>query len=179
MFMRVALGIHGDDILAALETYWLMSHRLMVRNSHPVQRGDGRPRCPAATWWTCSRTPSTASDTLKGARTSKYARGIGLSVSSVRARGAPSRANGASDGIVPWRRCSATPRAGSTRAGRGASLCIWNRGMLISCRSWTSGGTAAPAKSPPLPRALGSGPVHATRGERRRLEPLCPNEAPG
>jgi hypothetical protein len=43
MFMR-ALGIHGDDILAALETYWLMSHRLMVRNSHPVQRGDGSPQ---------------------------------------------------------------------------------------------------------------------------------------
>jgi hypothetical protein len=34
---------------------------------------------------------------------------------------------------------------GGKRKGR--SLCIWNRGMLISCRSWTSGGTAAPAKS--------------------------------
>ena len=39
MLMRVALGIHGDDLDAAIETYECMSRRLVhSRNSHLVQQ---------------------------------------------------------------------------------------------------------------------------------------------
>jgi hypothetical protein len=118
-------------------------------------------------------------DTLKECEHLQVRR-IGLSVSNARTRRPIKGTNGASDGIVPWRRCSTTPRAGSTRAGNGRGFAMYLEPWHADIMSFVDLAERRLQRIAPrpLPRALGSGPVHATRGERRRLEPLCPNEAP-
>ena len=109
MLMRVALGIHGDDLERVKETYALMSKGTFT-HATPTLFNAGTP------------TPSMSScfllpikhdsidgifDTLKEcALISKSAGGIGVSISSVRSRGAAIRGtNGRSNGLVPMLRC--------------------------------------------------------------------------
>lgn len=50
MYMRVALGIHGTDIPAALETYDLLS-RGMFTHATPTLFNAGTPRSQLASWY--------------------------------------------------------------------------------------------------------------------------------
>lgn len=108
MLMRVAIGIHGRDIDAALETYDLMS-RGMFTHATPTlfNAGTCRPQCSSC-FLVKMKDDSISGiyDTLKEcAIISKYAGGIGLSIHNIRATGSfIAGTNGTSNGIVPMLR---------------------------------------------------------------------------
>lgn len=108
MFLRVALGIHGADVDAAVETYQLMSKRCYT-HATPTLFNAGTPR-PALSSCFLVQVQSDSIegiyDTLKDcACISKHSGGIGLHVHNVRARGSLIRGtNGQSTGILPMLR---------------------------------------------------------------------------
>lgn len=105
MYMRVALGIHGTDVDAALETYALMSQRYFTHATPTMFNAGTRHPQLASCFLLTMKEDSIAGiyDTLKQcASISKHAGGIGLSVSSIRARGTPIAGTmGVSNGLVP------------------------------------------------------------------------------
>ncbi|XP_019172904.1 PREDICTED: ribonucleoside-diphosphate reductase large subunit-like isoform X2 [Ipomoea nil] len=103
--MRVAVGIHRDDIESAIKTYHLMSQRWFTHASPTLFNG-GTPRPQLSSCFLiCMKEDSIDGiyDTLKEcAVISKSAGGIGISVHNIRATGSYIRGtNGASNGIVP------------------------------------------------------------------------------
>ncbi|KAF6157850.1 hypothetical protein GIB67_003750 [Kingdonia uniflora] len=105
MLMRVAVGIHKDDIVSALKTYHLMSQRWFTHAS-PTLFNAGTPRPQLSSCFlVCMKEDSIEGiyDTLKEcAVISKSAGGIGVSVHNIRATSSYIRGtNGASNGIVP------------------------------------------------------------------------------
>ncbi|KAJ8601814.1 hypothetical protein CTAYLR_007491 [Chrysophaeum taylorii] len=108
MIMRVAVGIHGEDIPAALETYDMMS-RKMFTHATPTLYNSGTPRPQLSSCFLLAMKEDSIEgiyDTLKRcACISKYAGGIGLSVHNVRATDSYIRgSNGTSNGIIPMLR---------------------------------------------------------------------------
>ncbi|XP_052310740.1 ribonucleoside-diphosphate reductase large subunit isoform X1 [Populus trichocarpa] len=108
MLMRVAVGIHKDDIDSALKTYHLMSQRWFTHAS-PTLFNAGTPRPQLSSCFlVCMKDDSIEGiyDTLKEcAVISKSAGGIGVSVHNIRATGSYIRGtNGTSNGIVPMLR---------------------------------------------------------------------------
>ena len=108
MLMRVAVGIHGADIDAAVRTYHLLSERWFTHAS-PTLFNAGTPRPQLSSCFlVCSKGDSIEGiyDTLKEcAVISKSAGGIGLSIHDIRATGSYIRGtNGASNGVVPMLR---------------------------------------------------------------------------
>ena len=108
MIMRVALGIHGNDIDAALESYDLMSRQYFT-HATPTLYNAGTPKPQLSSCFLLSMKDDSIIgiyDTLKNcAVISKYAGGIGLSVHNVRAANSYIRGtNGSSNGIVPMLR---------------------------------------------------------------------------
>lgn len=108
LLMRVAVGIHMGDIERVLETYNLLSQRFFT-HATPTLFNAGTPNPQMSSCFlTCVREDSIDGiyDTLKNcAVISKYAGGIGLSISNVRASASYIRGtNGTSNGIVPMLR---------------------------------------------------------------------------
>ncbi|PKA58347.1 Ribonucleoside-diphosphate reductase large subunit [Apostasia shenzhenica] len=108
MLMRVAVGIHKDDIESAIRTYHLMSQRWFTHAS-PTLFNAGTPRPQLSSCFlVCMKDDSIEGiyDTLKEcAVISKSAGGIGVSVHNIRATGSYIRGtNGTSNGIVPMLR---------------------------------------------------------------------------
>ena len=108
MLMRVAVGIHMDDIDSVLETYNLLSQRFFT-HATPTLFNAGTPNPQMSSCFlTCVKEDSIDGiyDTLKNcAVISKYAGGIGMSISNVRASASYIRGtNGTSNGIVPMLR---------------------------------------------------------------------------
>lgn len=108
MLMRVAIGIHENDVEQALRTYHLMSGRWFTHAS-PTLFNAGTPRPQLSSCFLlCMKDDSIDGiyDTLKQcAVISKSAGGIGLSVHNIRATGSYIRGtNGTSNGIVPMLR---------------------------------------------------------------------------
>ena len=110
MYMRVAVGIHGDDIARVKETYDLMSRRFFIHATPTLfNAGTNHPQMSSCFLLTVSGDGDSIDgifDTLKQcAHISKWSGGIGLSVSSVRANGSKIKGtNGVADGIVPMLR---------------------------------------------------------------------------
>ena len=110
MYMRVAVGIHGDDIERVKETYDLMSRRFFIHATPTLfNAGTNHPQMSSCFLLTVSGDGDSIDgifDTLKQcAHISKWSGGIGLSVSSVRANGSKIKGtNGVADGIVPMLR---------------------------------------------------------------------------
>ena len=105
LFMRVALGIHGNDIKDALLTYDLMSKKYFT-HATPTLFNAGTPRPQLSSCFLLSVDGDSIDkifDTVKEcAMISKYAGGIGIHVHDIRAKGSIIRGtNGISDGIVP------------------------------------------------------------------------------
>lgn len=105
LLMRVALGVHGDDIEAALESYDLMSRGLFTHAS-PTLFNAGTPRPSLASCFLLD-TQDSIEDIFKtvaeSAVVSKSAGGIGLNMHGVRAAGSYIRGTGGkSNGIVPF-----------------------------------------------------------------------------
>jgi ribonucleotide reductase alpha subunit len=108
MLMRVALGIHGDDIPSVIETYDFLSQRFFT-HATPTLFNAGTPNAQMSSCFLLATKDDSIDgiyDTLKNcAVISKYAGGIGLSVHNVRASQSYIRGtNGTSNGIVPMLR---------------------------------------------------------------------------
>jgi len=108
MLMRVAVGIHGEDIDAAIETYDLLSQKLFTHAS-PTLFNAATPRPQLSSCFLLTM----ASDSIEGiydtlkqcALISKSAGGIGLNVHCIRAGGSYiAGTNGNSNGLVPMLR---------------------------------------------------------------------------
>lgn len=108
MWMRVALGIHGENIDAALESYDLMSRNYFT-HATPTLYNAGTPRPQLSSCFLLMMKDDSIDgiyDTLKQcAVISKYAGGIGLAIHNIRASSSYIRGtNGTSNGIVPMLR---------------------------------------------------------------------------
>ena len=108
MWMRVALGIHSDDLVKAKETYELMSKKYFT-HATPTLFNAGTPRPQLSSCYLIAM----ESDSIKGiyntlgdcAAISKWAGGIGMHIHNVRGSGSHIRGtNGTSNGIVPMLR---------------------------------------------------------------------------
>jgi ribonucleoside-diphosphate reductase alpha chain len=108
MWMRVAIGIHGNDIKDVLETYDLMSKKYFT-HATPTLFNAGTNRPQLSSCFLCSINEDSVSgifDSLKEvALISKYAGGIGLHIHQIRGNGSHIRGtNGTSNGIIPMLR---------------------------------------------------------------------------
>uniref|UniRef100_A0AAR2LNI0 Ribonucleoside-diphosphate reductase n=1 Tax=Pygocentrus nattereri TaxID=42514 RepID=A0AAR2LNI0_PYGNA len=108
MLMRVAVGIHKEDIAAAIETYNLLSEKWFTHASPTLfNAGTNRPQLSSC-FLLAMRDDSIEGiyDTLKQcALISKSAGGIGVAVSCIRATGSYiAGTNGNSNGLVPMLR---------------------------------------------------------------------------
>ena len=108
MIMRVAVGIHKEDIDSAIITYDLMS-KMMFTHATPTLFNAGTPRPQLASCFLVTMKDDSIGgiyDTLKQcAQISQSAGGIGLSIHDIRATGSYIKGtNGTSNGIVPMLR---------------------------------------------------------------------------
>lgn len=108
MLMRVSLGIHGEDIEEAIETYQMMSN-LLFTHATPTLFNSGTPKPQMSSCFLLAMQDDSIEgiyDTLKQtALISQSAGGVGLSIHNVRATGSYIRGtNGVSNGIVPMLR---------------------------------------------------------------------------
>lgn len=108
MLMRVAVGIHGEDVDAAIETYNLLSEKYFTHAS-PTLFNAGTPRPQMSSCFLVSMKDDSIDgiyDTLKiCAMISKSAGGIGLNIHNIRGTGSYiAGTNGTSNGIVPMLR---------------------------------------------------------------------------
>ncbi len=108
MLMRVAVGIHKEDIEAAIKTYNLLSEKWFTHAS-PTLFNSGTPKPQLSSCFLLSMTDDSIDgiyETLRRcALISQSAGGIGLSVHNIRAKGSYiSGTNGVSNGIVPMLR---------------------------------------------------------------------------
>merc|ERR1719266_2569723 len=108
MLMRVSVGIHGEDIDGAIETYNMMSEKLFTHAS-PTLFNAATPRPQLSSCFLLTMSGDSIEDiydTLKQtALISKSAGGIGLNVHCIRATGSYiAGTNGTSNGLVPMLR---------------------------------------------------------------------------
>ncbi|MCC6462977.1 MAG: ribonucleoside-diphosphate reductase subunit alpha, partial [Saprospiraceae bacterium] len=108
LFMRVSIGIHGEDIDAAIETYNLMSERWFI-HATPTLFNAGSPKPQLSSCFLLSMTEDSINgifETLQRcALISQSAGGIGLSIHNVRATGSYIKGTGGtSNGIIPMLR---------------------------------------------------------------------------
>lgn len=108
MFMRVAIGIHKEDITSAIETYNLMSEGWFT-HATPTLFNAGTPKPQMSSCFLLTAKKDSISgiyDTLtQCAKISQSAGGIGLAIHDIRAKGSYIKGtNGTSNGIVPMLR---------------------------------------------------------------------------
>jgi ribonucleoside-diphosphate reductase alpha subunit len=130
MFMRVAIGIHGDDIPAVLETYDKMSQGLFI-HATPTLFNAGTPRPQMSSCFLIAN----KEDSINGiygtltecAQISKWAGGIGMHIHDIRANKSRIRGtNGQSDGIIPMLRVfNATARYVNQAGRRKGSIAVY------------------------------------------------------
>ncbi len=105
MLMRVAIGIHLNDLESAIETYELMSKKYFT-HATPTLFNAGTPKPQMSSCFLLTMKDDSIDgiyDTLKNtAKISQSAGGIGLSIHNIRATGSYiAGTNGTSNGIVP------------------------------------------------------------------------------
>ncbi len=105
MYMRVAVGIHKNDIESVITTYHLMSERWMT-HATPTLFNAGTPKPQMSSCFLLTMKDDSIEgiyDTLKQtAKISQSAGGIGLAIHNIRATGSYiGGTNGTSNGIVP------------------------------------------------------------------------------
>ena len=108
MLMRVAVGIHKEDIDAAIETYNLMSEGWFT-HATPTLFNSGTPKPQMSSCFLLTMKEDSIEgiyDTLRScAQISQSAGGIGLAIHDIRATGSYIKGtNGTSNGIVPMLR---------------------------------------------------------------------------
>ena len=108
MYMRVAAGIHKNDIESAIKTYHLMSERWFT-HATPTLFNAGTPKPQMSSCFLLTMKEDSIDgiyDTLKQtAKISQSAGGIGLAIHNIRATGSYiGGTNGTSNGIIPMLR---------------------------------------------------------------------------
>ena len=108
MYMRVAIGIHKEDIDSAIKTYHLMTERWFT-HATPTLFNAGTPKPQMSSCFLLTMKEDSIDgiyDTLKQtAKISQSAGGIGLSIHGIRATGSYiGGTNGTSNGIIPMLR---------------------------------------------------------------------------
>ena len=108
MWMRVSIGIHGNDLKKVCETFILMSDKYFT-HATPTLFNAGTPRPQLSSCYLISMEHDSLDgifNTLKEcANISKWAGGIGLHIHNIRATGSLIRGtNGLSTGIIPMLR---------------------------------------------------------------------------
>jgi len=105
MFMRVSIGIHGDNIRSALETYDLLSKQFMIHATPTLfNSGTLLPQMSSCFLLHVPDSVEGMYDTVKEcAIISKHAGGIGLHIQDMRSANSNIRGTGGvSNGIVPY-----------------------------------------------------------------------------
>ena len=130
MYMRVAIGIHGKDIPAVIETYDKMSQGLFI-HATPTLFNAGTPRPQMSSCFLIAN----KADSIDGiygtltecAQISKWAGGIGMHIHDIRANKSRIRGtNGRSDGIIPMLRVfNATARYVNQAGRRKGSIAVY------------------------------------------------------
>jgi len=130
MFMRVSIGIHGDDIPSVLDTYDKMSQGLFI-HATPTLFNAGTPRPQMSSCFLIAN----KEDSINGiygtltecAQISKWAGGIGMHIHDIRANKSRIRGtNGQSDGIIPMLRVfNATARYVNQAGRRKGSIAVY------------------------------------------------------
>lgn len=108
MYMRVALGIHGEDLEDAFETFDLFVEKF-ISHATPTLFNSGTPKPQMSSCFLLHMKDDSLDgiyDTLKDcAVISKYAGGVGVSIHNIRASDSYIRGtNGVSNGLVPMLR---------------------------------------------------------------------------
>jgi ribonucleoside-diphosphate reductase alpha chain len=130
MFMRVALGIHSNDIKDALETYDAMSKKQFI-HATPTLFNFGTKRQQGSSCFLLNMNDDSITgiyDSLKEcAQISKYAGGIGIHIHNIRSKNSIIRGtNGHSDGIVPMLRVfNSTARYVNQSGKRNGSIAVY------------------------------------------------------
>lgn len=106
--MRASVGIHGEDIESAIETYHLMSQKWFI-HATPTLFNAGTPKPQLSSCFLLSATedsiPGIFETLSRCAKISQSAGGIGLSIHNIRAKGSYIKGTGGtSNGIVPMLR---------------------------------------------------------------------------
>ncbi|XP_063710285.1 ribonucleoside-diphosphate reductase large subunit-like [Symsagittifera roscoffensis] len=189
MLMRVAVGIHGENIPAAIETYNLMSEKWFTHASPTLfNAGTTRPQLSSCFLLTMKDDSIEGIyDTLKEcALISKSAGGIGVNVHCIRARGSYiAGTNGQSNGLLPMLRvfnntARYVDQGGNKRPGAFAIyLEPWHADIheFLDCRK-NHGKEESRARD--LFFALWIPDLFMQRVEENGMWSLmCPNECPG
>jgi ribonucleoside-diphosphate reductase alpha subunit len=130
MWLRVAIGIHGDNIKDIEETYTFMSQKYFT-HATPTLFNSGTPRPQLSSCYLISMESDSIDgiyNTLKDcAQISKYSGGIGLHIHNIRAKDSfISGTNGKTDGIVPMLRVfNSTARYVNQSGKRNGSFAIY------------------------------------------------------
>lgn len=108
LLMRASIGIHGEDIDSAIETYNLMSEKWFI-HATPTLFNAATPKPQLSSCFLLSMTDDSISgifETLsRCAKISQSAGGIGLSIHNIRAQGSYIKGTGGtSNGIIPMLR---------------------------------------------------------------------------
>ncbi|MBN7811801.1 ribonucleoside-diphosphate reductase subunit alpha [Algoriphagus sp. H41] len=189
MLMRVAVGIHREDMDAAIETYNLLSERWFT-HATPTLFNAGTPKPQLSSCFLLTMKDDSIDgiyDTLKQcAKISQSAGGIGLSIHHVRAKGSYIKGtNGVSNGIVPMlRNFDMTARyvdqGGGKRKGSFAIyLEPWHADIKDFLELKRNHGKEE-MRARDLFYALWIPDLFMKRVEQNEDWPLfCPNEAPG
>jgi ribonucleoside-diphosphate reductase alpha subunit len=104
MIMRVSIGIHGDDLDKAFETYDLISQKYFTHATPTLfNAGTERPQLSSCFLTGMGDSIESIFDTISNiANISKWSGGIGVHLSGIRGKGSIIRGtNGKSDGIIP------------------------------------------------------------------------------
>ena len=130
MWMRVSIGIHGEDLKAIQETYDLMSQKYFI-HATPTLFNAGTPRPQLSSCFLIAMESDSIDgiyDTLKDcANISKYSGGIGLHIHNIRAKDSHIQGtNGKTDGLVPMLKVfNATARYVNQSGKRNGSFAIY------------------------------------------------------
>lgn len=188
MYMRVAIGIHGDDLDRVIETYGLLSTQTYT-HATPTLFNAGKSNPSLSSCFLVE----TKEDSIKGiyetlgdcANISRNAGGIGLSIHNVRASGSVIRgSNGESSGIVPMLRVFDASSAWVDQGGkRKGSITVFLAPWHADVMAWldmrkTHG--AAELRAPNLFQGLWIPDLFMRRVvEDGQWSLMCPDECPG
>lgn len=189
MYMRVAVGIHKEDIESAIKTYHLMSERWFT-HATPTLFNAGTPKPQMSSCFLLTMKEDSIDgiyDTLKQtAKISQSAGGIGLAIHNIRATGSYiGGTNGTSNGIIPMLRvfndtARYVDQGGGKRKGAFAIyLEPWHADVLSFLDLRKNHGKEE-MRARDLFYALWISDLFMKRVEANETWSLfCPNEAPG
>ena len=187
MFMRVALGIHGNNLEKAFETYDLMSNMWFTHATPTLfNAGSTRPQMSSCFLLHMGDSLDSIFETIWDiAKISKWAGGIGLSLSDIRAKGSLIRkTNGISDGIIPLCRvlnmeAKYVNQSGKRNGSIAGYLEPWHADVFEFCNLRRNTEDES-SKSRDLFMALWVPDLFMKRVQNNELWSLmCPDECPG